>query len=81
MDPTKNWRNSKIKTSPKDRLDLILGENRDPLLITKKEHLYNVDATINYRLLIDKSKGERHKKSDKFEVLQELKRIWVNFYK
>ena len=37
------------------------------------------DATINYGWLIDKSKVERHGRSDKFDILQELKIIWVNF--
>ena len=55
-----------IKTSPKDRLDSVMGGNCDLLLMTKQEPWYNVDATINYGLLIDKSKGERHEKSDKF---------------
>ena len=64
-----------IKTSLKEYLDSVLGGNRDPLVIQKQKPWYNVDATINYELLIDKSKGERHKKSNKFKVLQELKRI------
>ena len=65
----------RITASPKDRLDSILGENHDPLLIKKQEPWSKDDSTTNYGLLIDKSKGERHEKSDKFEVLQELKRI------
>ena len=62
-------------------LDLVLGGNHDPLLITKQKPQYNEDTTINYGLLIDKSKGECHEKFDKFEVLQELKGIWVTFSK
>ena len=65
----------RIKISPKDHLDSVLGENLDLLLIKKQEPRYKEDATTNYGLMIDKSKGERHEKSSKFEVLQELKRI------
>ena len=56
-------------TSAKERLDSVLNKNCNSLLIMKQEPWYNVDATINYGLLIDKSKGEHHKKSDKFEVI------------
>ena len=57
-----------IKTSPKDILDSVLGENLDPLLIWKQESQYNVDAAINYGILIDKSNGERYEISDKFKI-------------
>ena len=49
-----------IKTSPKDRLELVLGENLDVLLIKKQEPWYSVYATSNYGLLINKFKGECH---------------------
>ena len=51
------------KTSLKDHLDSFLGGKHDPLLIKKQEPQYKKDATINYALLIDKSKGERHEKN------------------
>ena len=72
----KNWWNPKIKISPKDRLDSVLGGNCDQLLVKKQEPWYKEDATTNYGLLIDKSKGELHRKFDKFEVLQELE--WIS---
>ena len=67
--PANNWQNPKINTSPKDRLDLVLSGNLDPLLIWKQEPQYKEDDTVNYGILLDKSKDESHRKSDKFEVL------------
>ena len=60
MNLSKRLTRPRIKTSPKDRLESVLSGNLNPLLIMKQEPWYSVDATINYGLLIDKSKGERH---------------------
>ena len=46
-----------------------------------QEPWYIVNVAINYGIMIDKSKSECHGKFDKFKILQELKRIWVNFSK
>ena len=67
----------KIKTSPKDRLDSDLNGKFGPLLIKKQEPWYSVDVTINYELFIDKSKGECHEKSDKFNRSAKIQRKFV----
>ena len=61
----------KIKTSPRTVLDQVWMKNLDSLLIMKQKPWYSVDARINYELLIDKSKGECHRRSDKFNSSQE----------
>ena len=86
--PIKKLTKPEIKTSPKDRLDSILGRNRDLLLIAKQEPWYKDDVTINYGILIDKSNGKRHGKFNKLNVLQDWRKFewifskgWFNFIK